>query len=68
MDFVRRILLLNTFPALLIGCVICSNNYFFKITLPVEYDASNRALGWKISECLRNKRASRAKGALKMGG
>lgn len=47
------ILLLNTFPQLLlIGIVIFAATTLFSIvTLPVEYDASNRALAW-----LENKR------------
>ena len=42
------ILLVNTFPSLLlIGIVIFSATTLFSIiTLPVEYDASNRALAW----------------------
>jgi Zn-dependent membrane protease YugP len=42
------ILLINTFPQLLlIGIVIFSATTLFSIiTLPVEYDASNRALAW----------------------
>lgn len=47
------ILLINTFPSLLlIGIVLFSLTTLFTIiTLPVEYDASNRALAW-----LENKR------------
>lgn len=47
------ILLINTFPQLLlVGIVIFSATTLFSvITLPVEYDASNRALAW-----LENKR------------
>lgn len=47
------ILLINTFPSLLlIGIVLFSMTTLFTIiTLPVEYDASNRALAW-----LENKR------------
>ncbi|MFT5253941.1 MAG: Zn-dependent membrane protease YugP [Flavobacteriales bacterium] len=47
------ILLLNTFPQLLlIGIVLFAATTIFSIiTLPVEYDASNRALAW-----LQNKR------------
>jgi Zn-dependent membrane protease YugP len=42
------ILLLNTFPQLmLIGIIMFAMTTFFSIiTLPVEYDASNRALAW----------------------
>ncbi|MDP2058566.1 MAG: zinc metallopeptidase, partial [Flavobacteriaceae bacterium] len=47
------ILLINTFPSLLlVGIVLFSLTTLFTIiTLPVEYDASNRALAW-----LENKR------------
>ncbi|HBK83164.1 MAG TPA: hypothetical protein DDZ41_06135 [Flavobacterium sp.] len=47
------ILLINTFPQLLlIGIVIfAATTLFSVVTLPVEYDASNRALAW-----LENKR------------
>lgn len=47
------ILLINTFPSLLlVGIVLFSMTTLFTIiTLPVEYDASNRALAW-----LENKR------------
>ncbi|MDT8414381.1 MAG: zinc metallopeptidase [Flavobacteriaceae bacterium] len=47
------ILMINTFPSLLlVGIVIFSLTTLFTIvTLPVEYDASNRALAW-----LENKR------------
>ena len=47
------ILLINTFPQLLlVGIVIfAATTLFSVITLPVEYDASNRALAW-----LENKR------------
>ncbi len=47
------ILMVNTFPELLlIGIIIFGLTTFFSfITLPVEYDASNRALAW-----LENKR------------
>jgi Zn-dependent membrane protease YugP len=38
------ILLMNSFPQLLlIGIVLCGNNNLFISSLPVEYDASNRA-------------------------
>jgi Zn-dependent membrane protease YugP len=42
------ILMVNTFPSLLlVGIVIFSATTLFTIiTLPVEYDASNRALAW----------------------
>jgi hypothetical protein len=47
------ILMINSFPSiLLIGIVIFAATTLFSIvTLPVEYDASNRALAW-----LENKR------------
>ncbi len=47
------ILMINTFPSLLlIGILVFAATTFFSIvTLPVEYDASNRALAW-----LENKR------------
>lgn len=50
---IAGILLVNTFPQLLlIGIVIFAMTTLFAfITLPVEYDASNRALAW-----LENKR------------
>jgi hypothetical protein len=46
------ILLLNTFPQLLlIGIVLFAATTIFSIiTLPVEYDASNRALAWLESK------------------
>ncbi|MCB0818037.1 MAG: zinc metallopeptidase, partial [Flavobacteriales bacterium] len=42
------ILLINTFPQLLlIGIILFATTTLFSIiTLPVEYDASNRALKW----------------------
>lgn len=42
------VLLINTFPALLLaGIVLFAITTFFSvITLPVEFDASNRALAW----------------------
>ena len=42
------ILLINTFPQLLLlGIVLFAMTTLFSvITLPVEYDASNRALAW----------------------
>jgi Zn-dependent membrane protease YugP len=39
------------FPQLLIGIIILQLLLFSIVTLPVEYDASNRALAW-----LENKR------------
>ena len=45
------ILLINTFPQLLlIGIILFAATTFFSVvTLPVEYDASNRALAWMKS-------------------
>jgi Zn-dependent membrane protease YugP len=43
------------FPALLVGIVLLQQQLFSIVTLPVEYDASNRA-GW-----LENKRGLRSK-------
>ena len=45
---IAGILMLNTFPQLLlVGIVIfAATTLFTVITLPVEYDASNRALAW----------------------
>jgi Zn-dependent membrane protease YugP len=44
------ILLMNSFPQLLlIGLCFCGNN-FSLVTLPVEYDASHRALTWLESK------------------
>lgn len=42
------ILLVNTFPSLLLGGIIlfAVTTLFSVITLPVEFDASNRALAW----------------------
>ena len=42
------ILLINQFPALLLGGIVlfAMTTLFSLITLPVEYDASNRALAW----------------------
>ena len=44
----QGILMINTFPALLlIGIILFAVTTLFSIvTLPVEYDASNRALAW----------------------
>ena len=45
---IAGILLINTFPQLLlIGIIVfAATTLFSLITLPVEYDASNRALAW----------------------
>ncbi|HEY0977798.1 MAG TPA: zinc metallopeptidase, partial [Flavobacteriales bacterium] len=42
------ILLINTFPQLLLAGIVlfAMTTIFSVITLPVEYDASNRALAW----------------------
>ena len=42
------VLLINTFPQLLLFGIIlfAATTLFSVITLPVEYDASNRALAW----------------------
>jgi uncharacterized protein len=42
------VVLINTFPALLLGGIILFGltTLFSLITLPVEFDASNRALAW----------------------
>jgi hypothetical protein len=42
------ILTINTFPSLLlIGiCLFAATTLFSLVTLPVEFDASNRALAW----------------------
>ncbi len=42
------VLLINVFPALLLGGIVlfAMTTLFAFITLPVEYDASNRALAW----------------------
>ena len=62
------ILLVNTFPQLLlIGIVIfAATTLFAFITLPVEYDASNRALAWlENKRMLTNDEHAGAKDALK---
>jgi Zn-dependent membrane protease YugP len=42
------ILMINVFPALLLGGIVlfAMTTIFSLITLPVEFDASNRALAW----------------------
>jgi len=52
------VLMLNTFPQLLlIGIVLFAVTTLFSIiTLPVEYDASNRALAWLKKENMVNQR------------
>jgi Zn-dependent membrane protease YugP len=62
------ILMIRTFPALmLIGIVIFAATTLFSfITLPVEYDASNRALAWlKNKNMLSSSEYSGAEDALK---
>jgi uncharacterized protein len=62
------ILMVNTFPALLlIGIVIFAATTLFSIiTLPVEYDASNRALVWlKTKNMVNQAEYSGAEDALK---
>jgi Zn-dependent membrane protease YugP len=62
------ILLINTFPALLLmGIIIfAATTVFSIITLPVEYDASNRALAWlENKNMLTSQEQDGAKDALK---
>lgn len=62
------VLLINTFPhLLLIGIVIfAATTLFSVITLPVEYDASNRALVWlENKRMLNHQEHDAAKDALK---
>ncbi len=62
------ILMINTFPSLLlIGIVIFAATTLFSIvTLPVEYDASNRALAWlENKRMLTQQEQAGAKDALK---
>lgn len=62
------ILMMKTFPSLLlIGIVIFAATTLFSIiTLPVEYDASNRALAWlENKNMLTNEEQAGAKDALK---
>jgi Zn-dependent membrane protease YugP len=51
------ILLMNSFPQLLlIGIVLfAATTIFSLVTLPVEYDASHRALTVRAKKCLRSK-------------
>jgi Zn-dependent membrane protease YugP len=65
---IAGILLIKTFPALLlIGIVIFAMTTLFSIiTLPVEYDASNRALAWlENKRMLTREEQAGAKDALK---
>jgi Zn-dependent membrane protease YugP len=62
------ILMLRTFPQLLlVGIVIFAATTLFSIiTLPVEYDASNRALAWlENKDMLSQEEQAGAKDALK---
>lgn len=62
------IIMINTFPSLLlIGIIVFSATTLFTIiTLPVEYDASNRALAWlKNKNMLNQAEYSGAEDALK---
>lgn len=62
------ILMINTFPSLLlIGIVVfAATTLFSVITLPVEYDASNRALAWlENKRMLTQQEQAGAKDALK---
>lgn len=65
---IAGILMINTFPQLLlIGIIIfAATTVFSIITLPVEYDASNRALAWLESKnMLTQQEQAGAKDALK---
>ena len=62
------ILLINTFPALLLGGIVlfAATTIFSIVTLPVEYDASNRALAWlENKRMLTQQEQAGAKDALK---
>ncbi|NSL89578.1 zinc metallopeptidase [Chitinophaga sp. Mgbs1] len=60
------ILLINVFPQLLLGGIILFGitTLFSLITLPVEFDASNRALAWLDSSIMRPQERDKAKNAL----
>jgi uncharacterized protein len=61
------ILLINVFPALLLGGVVlfAVTTLFSLITLPVEFDASNRALAWlDNTNVMRRDEHDKAKDAL----
>jgi Zn-dependent membrane protease YugP len=58
------ILLMNSFPQLLIGIVLFCGNNFSLVTLPVEYDASHRALGLRAKKTLHAAKTEGAKDAL----
>jgi Zn-dependent membrane protease YugP len=60
--------LINTFPALLLGGIVlfAATTLFSIVTLPVEYDASNRALAWlENKRMLTQQEQAGAKDALK---
>lgn len=62
------ILLINSFPTLLLGGIIlfAATTIFSIVTLPVEYDASNRALAWlENKRMLTQQEQAGAKDALK---
>ena len=62
--------MMKTFPQLLlIGIIIFAATTLFSIvTLPVEYDASNRALAWlENKRMLTQQEQAGAKDSLKMG-
>ena len=65
---IAGIFLINTFPSLLLAGIIlfAATVVFSIVTLPVEYDASNRALAWlEDSKMLTDSEQSAAKDALK---
>lgn len=65
---IAGIVLINTFPFLLLGGIILFGltTLFSLITLPVEFDASNRALAWlENKQVLVNREQEGAKDALK---
>ncbi|WP_153797422.1 zinc metallopeptidase [Foetidibacter luteolus] len=62
------ILMINTFPALLLGGIVlfALTTIFSVVTLPVEFDASNRALAWlERTNVTRGEEQTKAKDALK---
>lgn len=68
MGFDRGILLINSFPYLLLGGIVlfAATTLFSIVTLPVEYDASNRALAWlENKRMLTQQEQAGAKDALK---
>lgn len=65
---IAGIFLINTFPSLLLAGIIlfAATVVFSIVTLPVEYDASNRALAWlEEKNMLADKEQDAAKDALK---